>query len=126
MKLRHSVLMFVMFFSGTLESANVFRDRYGFPPQWKLGETWEVRSSHIVVTAPGPATPENREPKEKYVQSGWILTRFTVTDIEETKGRKIYHVDAEHLAMEGYDTPYPPGTHFILTIDDKFILRSLV
>jgi hypothetical protein len=125
-KLRHAFLIFVMFLSGALESANLFRDKYGFPPQWKLGETWEVRSPSIVVTAPGPATPENREPKERYVKRGWILTRFEVTDVKEVEGRKIYHVDAEHLAVEGYDTPYPPGTHFVLTIDDQFILRSLV
>jgi hypothetical protein len=126
MRLRHAFLFFVMSFSVVLEPANLYRDKYGFPPQWKLGETWEVRSPSIVVTAPGPATRENREPREQYVQRGWILTRFTVTDVKEVEGSKIYNVDAEHLAVEGYDTPYPPGTHFVLTIDDHFILRSLV
>jgi hypothetical protein len=129
--MKHPVLTLVvaLFFSSTLHSASVLRDKYGFPPQWKVGDTWEVKSPSIAWEGAGMTTfDEQGKPIQKtseWEQTGWYLTRFTVTGIEEQEGVKLYHVDAEQPAIADYEPPYPPGTRFLLTIDENFILRSV-
>ena len=114
------ILLFLFSLINYSANANLFREKYSFPPEWKVGESWKTKTSLVLTILP------SADNKMTHFRSGWIITKFTVKDVYyNDEGKKTYTIEMEEIVQEDQRPVYPEGTHFFLSIDQDFALKRI-